>query len=125
MAGYSELLRGAIDAAGSSRRKLSFQLAEKTGNQQASEYRALGKYLSGEEMPSRERAAMLAVLLNEYRLALVSDAQNRRQVRLEDIAEGVAEILENQREALDLLKDVLPAKGAQRRADAPRRKTNQ
>lgn len=126
MAGYPDLLREAIKTADSSRRKLSFDLAEATGNQQASEYRALGKYLSVDdpELPNRERAAILAVLLGNHRLALVSDAPNRRQARLEDIAEGVSEILENQREALDLLKDALPAKAAQPRGAAPRRKTN-
>lgn len=123
MEGYPELLRTAVKTAGSSRRKLSFDLAEKTGNQQASEYRALGKYLSDNdpELPNRERAAMLAVLLGNHRLALVSDVQNRRQVRLEDIAEGVSEILDNQREALELLRDVLPAKREQRRGGAPRK----
>lgn len=117
------MLRAAIKEADSSRRKLSFDLAEKTGNQQTSEYRALGKYLSVDEpeLPNRERAAILAVLLGNHRLALVSDVQNRRQVRLEDIAEGVAEILDNQRDALDLLRDVLPAKREQRRGAAPKK----
>jgi hypothetical protein len=124
MDGYPELLRAAIKTAGTSRNKLSSVFAEKTGNQVKSEYRALGKYLSGDEEPSRERAAILAVLLQEHRLALVSDPQGRRQVRLEDIAEGVAEILDNQREALDLLKAVLPVKAARTTGDAPRQTKN-
>lgn len=89
MAGYPELLRASIDNAKSSRRKLSFQLAEKTGNQQPSEYRALGKYLSGDEEPSRERAAVLAVLLSAPQLALVSGPQTRRQARLAELAATV------------------------------------
>lgn len=89
MAGYPELLRASIHAAKSSRRKLSFDLADKTLNQQQSEYRALGKYLKGDEEPSRERAAILAVLLNEPQLALVSDPQSRRQARQTELAETV------------------------------------
>jgi hypothetical protein len=89
MASYSQLLRSAIDDAGSTRRKLSFQLAEQTGNQQSSEYRALGKYLSGDETPGQDRAAILAVLLQQPALALVSATQDRRRVRLAELAATV------------------------------------
>jgi hypothetical protein len=90
---YRELLRDAIDAAGTSRRKLSYAFAEKTGNQQESEYRSLGKYLDGEnpETPTPERAAILAVLLREPRLALVPRAI--RNGRLQQLAATVDDLL--------------------------------
>jgi hypothetical protein len=96
--GYPDLLRAAIDAAGSSRRKLSFYLADMTGNKQTSEYRALGKYLSGEEIPSADRAAILAVALTEPRLALVADSRARRQGRLSEL-EGDLERLRREHES--------------------------
>jgi hypothetical protein len=92
MQDYPELLRSSIDAAGSSRRALSFALAEETDNQQPSEYRALGRYLAGKETPTRERAAILAVLLKQPLLALVTDAKSRRQVRLQEVEAEVAQL---------------------------------
>jgi len=93
---YPTLLRAAIKAAGSSRRKLSYELAKKTGNQQEDEYRSLGKYLSSEkpELPSRERAAILAVLLGEPLLALVNDARGRRSDRLAKVEAELAALRE-------------------------------
>jgi hypothetical protein len=98
---YAELLRRTLEAK-SSRRKLSFALAKRTGNQQASEYRSLGKYLSGEELPTRERGAVLAVLLDEPLLALVPDAKERRRHRQEALAREAAEY----REALQMVLEV-------------------
>lgn len=89
---YPALLRSAITAAGSSRRKLAPEFAAETGNQPDSEYRALGKYLSGDEEPSRDRAAILAVLLKKPELALVSDARARRQDRLTTLEARVAKL---------------------------------
>jgi hypothetical protein len=90
---YRELLRDAIDAAGTSRRKLSYAFAEKTRNQQESEYRSLGKYLDEEnpDTPAPERAAILAVLLGEPRLALV--ARTGRNARLQELAGAVDDLL--------------------------------
>jgi hypothetical protein len=92
--GYPELLRSSIESVGSSRRKLSFDLAAETGNQQPDEYRSLGKYMSKTkpETPSRERAAILAVLLKEPRLALVSEVRTRRQARLAELAATVDQL---------------------------------
>lgn len=92
---YAETLRAAIKAAGSSRRKLSADFAEQTGNERETEYRSLGKYLSKTkpELPSRERAAILAVLLNEPRVALVSDSKSRRRDRLGELAATVDDLL--------------------------------
>ncbi len=92
---YREVLRDAMDAAGSSRRKLSAALAERTGNQQTSEYRALGKYLAGDEEPSRPRATILAELLSDERLAEVSDRQDRRDARLASIEAELAALKES------------------------------
>lgn len=115
---YPDVLRAAISQT-TSRRQLSIRLAETTGNKQESEYRALGKYLSGEETPSKDRAAILAVLLQAPQVALVPEAQDgRRRYRLEELADAVVEILENQREILALLK-AEPQR--QRREAAPTR----
>jgi len=86
---YAALLREAIQAAASSRRRLSGELAATTGNEQDSEYRALGKYLAGDETPNPERAAILAVLLEEPRLALVSEVAARRRDRLAELESTV------------------------------------
>lgn len=93
---YSERLREAIESAGTSRTRLSVELADKTGNSAKSEYRSLGKYLSGEEEPSPDRAAILAVLLTEARLALVRPVAARRrnhQQQLEARVELIEESL--------------------------------
>jgi hypothetical protein len=82
MTRYGTTLREAIEAADTSRRKLSYALAEKTDNKQDSEYRALGKYLRGDETPSPERAAILAVLLGQPELALVSSPRRDRLAEL-------------------------------------------
>ena len=91
--GYGKLLRGALEQAGLSRRKFSVALAERTGNQQESEWRSLGKYLNGEE-PSPERAALIAVMLGEPRLALVEGITARQRVRREALEARVAELEE-------------------------------
>lgn len=88
---YADLLRAAMEEAGASRRKLSSAFAGKTGNQKESEYRALGKYLTGDE-PTPERAAILAVLLGEPRLALVTPAADRRTSRHAELEARVAEL---------------------------------
>lgn len=125
--GYPQILRAAIEA-GSSRRKFSYTLAETTGANQDSEYRALGKYLSGEELPSRERAAILAVLLQEPRLALVPSTGERRGARLESVATAVADIQTKQTEAaqtilaeLGAIRQMLESRGEAAPA-RPRRK---
>lgn len=99
---YAELLRQAIEAK-SSRRKLSFALAERTGNQQPSEYRSLGKYLAGDEFPARERAATLAVLLGEPQLAIVPDLRDRRRDRLAELEEEVGRLREERETALQAI----------------------
>lgn len=99
---YPTLLRSAIKEAGSSRNKLGPELAAITGNQEDSEYRAIGKYLAGDETPSRERAAILAVLLKKPELALVSDGRARRQNNLADRLERLeADFAELRQELLD------------------------
>lgn len=110
---YPALLRSAIKAAGSSRRALSFQLAEATGNQQSTEYRSLGKYQSEAkpETPTRERAALLAVLLKEPKLALVTDLAGRRRDRLAKLEGSVAEIARVQALLLDELALVVDEQG--------------
>lgn len=102
---YAELLRAAIDNAGTSRRKLSFVLAEETGNQQDSEYRAIGKYLAGEE-PSRERAAILAVLLGDPQLALVTPSGDRRSARRAELEARVADLEEAAEQLSPYLKEL-------------------
>lgn len=95
---YAETLRAAIDAAGSSRRKLSYALADKTGNKQTSEYRSLGKYMADAkpgkkpEIPDQDRAAVLAVELKEPRLAIVSPVADRRRGRQAELEARVAEL---------------------------------
>ena len=116
----AELLRDAIKAGESSRRKLSFQLAEKTGNQQPSEYRALGKYLKGDEAPTKDRAAILAVLLREPRLALVSDAQSRRQDRLGELAKTVDDLIATVADLKEQVEELQRRPGAARRASGGR-----
>lgn len=108
---YAALLRSAIKDARSSRRKLSFALAAKTGNKQESDYRSLGKYLAGADQPKRERAAILAVLLNEPRLALVSDVGDRRHDRLAALEENFAEVVRVQGLLLDELALVVDEQG--------------
>lgn len=78
---YPERLRAALTAAGISRRKLAPLYAAETGNKPDSEYRAIGKYLAGEEVPEPERAAILAVLLRSPGLALVGAVPSRRRGR--------------------------------------------
>lgn len=98
---YAALLRRTIDAK-SSRRKLSFALANQTGNKQPSEFRSLGKYLAGDELPTQERAARLAVLLEEPLLAIVSGPRDRqRRDRLGELAATVEDLTA----AVDDLKD--------------------
>ena len=89
---YAEILRDAIRAAHTSRTKLSFALADKTGNTQKTEYRALGKYLAGTEIPSPDRAAILAVLLADHRLALVNAVAERRRARQAELEAAVDRI---------------------------------
>lgn len=95
---YSNLLRDAMDAAGTSRTRLAKDLAARTGNLVRSEYRSLGKYLGGEE-PTRERAALLAALLNDPRLAQVKEMAARQSARRAELEARVAEL----EKALNLL----------------------
>lgn len=95
---YADMLRAAIDRK-TNRTRLSRALAEKTGAKQSSEYRSIGKYLRGPEQPDKKRAAILAVLLEEPELALVSAVAERRQVRRAELEERV----ERLERALNLL----------------------
>ena len=103
---YADTLREAMHQK-ISRRQLAKQLADETGSKEASEYRALGKYLAGEDEPSRERAAILAVILQAPGVALV-DGDRGPQVRvvdhLESIEAALTAMAEGQQEILRLLR---------------------
>jgi hypothetical protein len=103
---YAGTLRAAIDAAETSRRRLSFRLAARKGTKQESEYRSLGRYLKGQEMPEPEQAAILAVELGEPLLALVTPVGERRRVRRATVETLVGQntaSIEALREAVQIL----------------------
>lgn len=111
---YGTTLRNAIERT-SSRRKLSFQLAEHTGNKQESEYRSLGKYLRGEDFPSPEKAALMAVLLVDPRVALVERPRRDRlaerldklEVRLAELEDRAGKVEETQRQGVDVVQGLI------------------
>lgn len=130
VADYKDTLRAAIEKAGTSRRQLSFALADHTGNKRESEYRALGKYLAGDELPSDERAAVLAVQLRDPNLALVERERrdglavrqqqlDRRLTELEDKVEERAQSVDVfAQEVAARLADLEAAQAAETRPSA-------
>lgn len=91
---YGQALIEALERSQYSRRRLSAVIAERTGNKQESEYRALGKYLRGDEIPEQHRASVLAELLGEPQLALVPTSAQRRRGRLGELEAEVARLRE-------------------------------
>jgi hypothetical protein len=92
---YGELLRQAIRDSGVSRRRLSFLLADRLGNKQSSEYRALGKYQRGDGTPGPEKARVIAELLQRPEVGVVTTKNRRDRLadlehRLEELEERVA-----------------------------------
>jgi hypothetical protein len=77
-----------------SRRSLSFLLAERLGNQQESEYRSLGKYLSGSEEPGPKKAAAIAEVLETPEVGVVAKTRRDRlealERRLEELEAAVS-----------------------------------
>lgn len=114
---YPEVLRAAMKNAAMSRNKLSYAVAAKTGNKRDSEYRALGKYLSGDEAPSQERAALLAVLLSDPAVAIVS---SHRRDRLAELGATVEKLERALGAVLDRVEALERGQAGRRRAGGGR-----
>lgn len=120
---YGEQLGAAMKRLPISQRRLSFLLAEQTGNNQESERRSIGKYLKNEGAPEPDRAAILAVLLRAPELALVPDAVTRRRGRLAELEARIAVLEGVSQASLHLLDDVIEQVESLSKRSSPKRGT--
>lgn len=100
---YSQRLAVALERAGITRRGLARLLAEHEGGQVETKRRNVYKWLEGESEPEPLRAGLLAILLNDPFLAIISPAG--RSSRLEQLVAVIAGIAEGQAEILDQLEE--------------------
>lgn len=121
---YSQRLADALDRAKISVRGLARLLADREGGATETKRRNIYKWLDEDVEPEPVRAGLLAILLNEPELAVLSPRRSagRLEDRLEALAVEVARLLDSQSEVhakLDKIQDDLGG-GVQPQRDDPK-----
>jgi transcriptional regulator with XRE-family HTH domain len=95
-ASYADRLTAALEASDLSVREVAKRLSAKTGTAVEDERSAIYRYKRGEYEPEPDRAVMLALILEEPALAMVTPLGEKRRGRLAELEAEVARFREAQ-----------------------------